>query len=1164
MESLRYAASRDAIDAQVEARMFGGRDRPLDLFTFFGGRRLVFTSHPTLFCIAKLPSPIGVQLTQGLQRCQHPPPLRKPSCNELLNLRSLGGVSRSIFIRTEEELLKVSTTSLAFIVAVVLSAAAFGTPVHLRCEYLANPLGIDQSAPRLSWQSDNSERNWKQASYEIFVASSPEKLSNPDVWDSGRKSDSVSVGIPYAGPELASRRRYYWKVRVWDASGQSFDSSESAWWEMGLLHPQDWKTKWIRWSNPEDREDREAIRWVWVNGQSATAAVPKTTATFRVRFRLPEQPTNAVLFLATRGDFVATVNGHEVDKKERWGAFDRRDITERLVAGANSVEVKVTSPEPPEDGPNAGAKTTLAALAALIKVTSLKGSVMRIGTAKGWEASLDNSSQWQPANVVGDLNYKELGDAGTLPQPASYLRHSFSLPKKVAVARLYVTALGSYRVFLNGKRIGQDVLTPEFTDYRKRVLYQTYDVTDLLMNGKNSIAAVLGDGWYGSPLTWVGMHFFGAPDRFKALLEVDYSDGTHESVGTDESWKTSASPIVESQIYGGEVYDARLDQSGWEQVGFDDSRWIPAVVADGPSIAVSSQDTAPPRVIATLEPKHVTPLANGTYIFDMGQNMVGWVTLKVKGSAGAKVRMRFAEILNPDGSIYTANLRNADATDTYILRGGGDETFAPHFTFHGFRYVEVTGYPGTPGLDALKGDVVSSVSGEPTAKLSTSSELVNQMWSIGLWGQRGNFLSIPTDCPQRDERLGWMGDAGVFWRTGSYNFDIAAFSQKFMQDIVDGQGPHGEFTNVSPNTLPFEGGETEGTSAWSEGFVGAPGWGDAGVIVPWTTWMQYGNKAIIEKNWDAMQRWMAFIQSRNPDFLRKKGVGPNFADWLAPDENTNKDLLATAYWALIAHMMSQMAHAVGNESDAKRYEDVVQSIRVAFQKEYIKEDGQVGTGTQTSYVVALYTKMAPASLEPLLVDRLVKDIESRNWHLSTGFLGTPFLLFTLADHGRTDVAYRLLLNETYPSWGYMLSKGATTWWERWNGDTGDPSMNSYNHYAFGSVVAWVYRYAAGIDTTPDSPGFKEIVIHPHLDPHMTSARAEYESMYGKIVSDWSGTSSGPFSLRVTIPANSSAKVYLPAISGAHLMQDGNLVEAQQQDGSYVLQVGSGSYNFQVK
>jgi alpha-L-rhamnosidase len=933
---------------------------------------------------------------------------------------------------------------------------------------------------------------------------------------------------------------------------------------MGLLHPTDWKAKWIRWKNPEDESDRQGIRWIWVPGQDALTVVPKTVATFQVSVKLSEKPRDAVLLLATRGDFVAKVNGQEVDAKSRWTTFDRRDISDQMVVGQNVIEISVIAPESREFGPNAVAKTATAALAALVKITRSNGTTTRFPTNAHWKASLENSSHWQPAQVVADLTDKRLGDAGPLPQPAAYLRRTLALSKNIQRARLYVTALGSYRVFVNGSRVGRDVLTPDFTDYRKRVLYQVYDVTDLLVNGNNVIGTLLGDGWYGSGLTWVGMHFFSPPDRFVAQLELDYAEGSHDTVATDESWKAAASPILRSDIYGGEMYDARLEQAGWDKSGFDDAKWKPAVISEAPAIAVSSQITAPARVIATLGPKSVTPATNGAYVFDMGQNMVGWATLKVRGPAGTKVRLRFAEILNPDGTIYRANLRNADATDDYTLRGGEEETFSPHFTFHGFRYVEMTGYPGTPPMDAIKGEVVSSVSGDPVAKLTTSSDLVNRMWSIGIWGQRGNFLSIPSDCPQRDERLGWMGDAGVFWRTGSYNFDIAAFSQKFVQDIADAQTSQGAFTNVSPNTLPFDGGGTEGSSAWNEGMVGAPGWGDAGVIVPWTAWVQYGDKAVIEENWDAMQRWMEFIESRNPDFLRTKGVGPNFADWLAPDEHTNKDLLATAYWALIANMMSQMAQAVGKETDARRYDELVQNIRSAFQKAYIKEDGEVGTGTQTSYVVALYTKMAPQALEPLLVDRLVKDIEARNWHLSTGFLGTPFLLFTLADYGRSDVAYRLLLNDTYPSWGYMLSKGATTWWERWNGDTGDPSMNSYNHYAFGSVIAWVYRYAAGIDTVPSAPGFKEIIVHPHLDASMTSARAEYESIYGKIISDWKGTSAGPFSLSVTIPANTSARVFLPAIAGKQLTEGGHSVEAQTANGSYLIQIGSGFYNFEVK
>ncbi len=1038
----------------------------------------------------------------------------------------------------------------------------FAAPVHLRCEYLQNPLGIDRTVPRLSWQSDSTERNWKQAAYQILVANAPEGLKSgaATIWDSGRKNSDASVNVAYQGPSLESHRRYYWKVRVWDAAGKLSESTESAWWEMGLLHPDDWKAKWITWKNPAADADREKIRWIWVSGQDAMSVTPKTKADFRLSATLTQKPASAALFVAGRGDYVAKVNGHPVGGKNHWNTFDRLEISDQLVAGENAVEITLTAPEPPEFGPDAS-EPPKAALAALVKVVSSDGNVQRFATDSTWKVRPEGTqSDWQPANVVAELSDTRLGDPGPLPDHAAYLRHTFQVSKSVRSARLYVTALGSYRVSLNGKNVSENVLTPEFTDYRKRVLYQTYDVTSLLGNGSNAIGAILGDGWYGSPLTWYGIHYFRLPDRFLAQLEITYADGSHESVLTENSWKVSPSPIIKSTIYDGERYDARLEQSGWDKAGFDDSRWSPATIAEAPQIAVSSQIDVPVKVVSTVEPKHMTLLPNGSYLFDMGQNMVGWATLKVKGSAGTRVSLRFAEILNPDGGIYTQNLRNAEATDSYVLRGGGEETFAPHFTFHGFRYVEVTGYPGKPSLGSITGNVVSSISGDPVGRLQTSSDLVNRMWSIGIWGQRGNFVSIPTDCPQRDERLGWMGDAEVFWRTGSYNFDIAAFSQKFMQDVVDAQSKAGAFSNVSPNVL-VQDGEFPDESA---PMIGAPGWGDAGVIVPWTTWVQYGNTALLDDSWSAMDRWMELIQRHNPDYVRKNALGFNFADWLAPDENTDKSLLATAYWALMANMMSQMGHAIGKDADATRYDDLFQNIRTAFQKEYVKSDGQVGTGTQTSYVVALYTKMSPESLESGMVDRLVKDIEAHNNHLTTGFLGTPFLLFTLSDHGRSDVAYRLLLNDTYPSWGYMLAKGATTWWERWNGDTGDPSMNSYNHYAFGSVMAWVYRYAAGIDTMPDSPGFKEIVIHPRLDSRMTAARAEYESIYGKIVSDWKGTPVGPFSLRVTIPPNTSAKIVLPAIQGKHVTEDGKAIDAQAQDGLYTLKVGSGSYAFDVR
>jgi alpha-L-rhamnosidase len=1022
-----------------------------------------------------------------------------------------------------------------------------------------NPLGIDVANPHLSWQSDSTERNWMQTAYQIVVSTSPSPAfdspgdASAKVWDSGKVMSAESAGIAYGGPKLQPRTRYYWSVRVWDANGRSSDANESAWWETGLLN-QEWKAKWIAWKNPEQDAELDGVRWIWVAGQDALKMAPKAVAEFRFNLDLTQKPREAALFLLARGTFVAKVNGHEVGTKSDWNEFDRDDIEQQLVVGKNLIEISVTALTPDNPGPQPEPET--AALAGLLKIRDNDGKITRIPINEAWSARLANTSTWQPASVASNLSDPKFGDflPGSLPQPAALLRKRFDVSKPVKAARLYATALGSYRMFINNERVGQDVLTPDFTDYSKRVLYQTYDVTSFLSAGGNAIGAILGNGWFGSGMTWNGRPFLflPPPTRLLAQLEIEYADGTRDVVVTDESWVSAPSPIRRSEIYAGEFYDARLDQDDWAKSSFDDSAWTPARAVAAPSIAVVGQVASPVHVTETITPIAVKPLANGTYVFDMGQNMVGWVKLKASGPAGTQIRLRFAEILSPDGSIYRDNLRNADATDVFILAGRGEETYTPLFTFHGFRYVEVTGYPGIPTTAALTGGVINSLDGGPTGTLVTSSDLVNRMWKIGIWGQRGNFLSIPTDCPQRDERLGWMGDAGVFWRTGTFNFDVQAFSHKFLNDITDAQTKEGAFTNVSPDLLRPDGSE------------GAPGWGDAGVILPWTVWLQYGDKQAITDNWKAMERWMDFIAKANPSFLRMKGVGPNYADWLAPDERTPKDLLATSYWALIARMMVDMARATDNQAAVERYTALIENIRKAYRKKYIKRNGEVLGGTQTAYVVTLYTQLAPPAREAAMVKKLVADIESRNWHLSTGFLGTPFLLFTLADHGRADVAYRLLLNDTYPSWGYMLSKGATTWWERWNGDTGDPGMNSYNHYAFGSVMAWVYRSVAGIDTNAHGAGYREIVVHPVLDPSVTHARGEYDSVYGRIVSDWDAKPGESFSLKLIIPANTRAKVYLPSIPNAKVTQDDHVVDTRPEAGSLIVELGSGTYHLEVR
>ena len=1038
-----------------------------------------------------------------------------------------------------------------------LTMAAHAVPVHLRCESVNNPLGIDVANPHFSWQSDSTERNWMQSAYQIVVSTSPSPTfdDSAKVWDSGKITSAESVGIAYGGQKLDPRTRYYWSVRVWDANGQSSQANETAWWETGFLN-REWKAKWITWKTPEQDSELDGVRWIWVAGQDALKMAPKTVAEFRFELDLTQRPREATLFLLARGSFVAKVNGQEVGTKSDWAEFERQDIAQQLVEGKNLIEISVTALEPDNPSPQPASQTVTAALAGLLKITGSDGKITRIPLNEAWLGRLASAPTWQPATIAGVLSDPKFGPIlpGSLPQSAVLLRKHFNVSKAVKRARLYATALGSYRIFLNNQRVGQDVLTPDFTDYAKRVLYQTYDVTNLVAAGSNAIGAILGNGWFGSGMTWQGkpFSFLPPPTRLLAQLEIEYVDGTRDVVATEESWVGAPSPILRSEIYAGEFYDARLEPGDWAKASFDDSAWSPAFVATPPPIAIMGQVSAPVHVTEKITPVAVKPLANGTYVFDMGQNMVGWVRLKASGPAGTRIRLRFAEILGPDGSIYRDNLRNADATDVFILAGRGEEVYTPLFTFHGFRYVEVTGYPGVPTVASLTGEVINSLDGGPTGTLVTSSDLVNRMWKIGIWGQRGNFLSIPTDCPQRDERLGWMGDAGVFWRTGTFNFDIQAFSHKFLSDITDAQTEDGAFTNVSPDLLRPDGSE------------GAPGWGDAGVILPWTVWLQYGDKQAITNNWKAMERWMNYIAKANPQFLRNNGVGPNYADWLAPDDRTPKDLLATSYWALIAGMMVDMARAIDNKEAVERYTALNENIRKAYQATYVKDNGEVVGGTQTAYVVTLYMKLAPPALEATMVNKLVADIESREWHLSTGFLGTPFLLFTLADHGRADVAYRLLLNETYPSWGYMLSKGATTWWERWNGDTGDPGMNSYNHYAFGSVMAWVYRSVAGIDTNVEGAGYREIVVHPLLDSRVLHARGEYDSVYGRIVSDWDAKPGESFSLNVTIPGNTRAKVYLPAIPNAKVIQDNHAVDARREAGSLIVELGSGSYHLEVR
>lgn len=749
---------------------------------------------------------------------------------------------------------------------------------------------------------------------------------------------------------------------------------------------------------------------------------------------------------------------------------------------------------------------------------------------EGWRASWIAASRVMLDTIAHDpLDGDSAGVEGRPP----LLRKELRLPARPIRARIYATALGSYRLSVNGRAVSGAVFTPDWTDYRDRVTYQTYDVTSLLHAGPNALGVLLGAGWYASRFGFSSKRYAYGPPPVRLLLELHltYADGHEAVVTSDSSWRTAPSPVLISEIYDGETYDARLEQPGWDRPGFDTGRWHHAIELPPVAIAFQPQAIAPIEETDSLRPiRRWSPTA-GVYVFDLGQNIAGWARLHVRGPSGTRVRMRFAEILDPDssGNITQINLRSAKATDTYVLSGRGTETFTPHFTYHGFRYIEVTGYPGTPPMDAVLGIVAHTALPE-TGSFVTSDPRLERLYRNIVWTQRANLYSVPTDCPQRDERMGWMGDAQVFWRTASYNMDMAAFGEKWLADVRDGQTLPGCFPNFAPNFL--------GVLA-----CGAPGWADAGVIIPWTAWRQYGDTAELDRHWEAMERYLAFIADSNPGFLWTRRKSVEFGDWLPAGGTTswgqtNTDLISSAFWAYDATLMAQMAWATGRQARAAHFDSLAARIRVAFDSAYILPDGRVGAPftnadsihsdyTQTASVLALHFGLVPDSLQARVAAHLVEDIQVHGRHLTTGFLGSSFILPVLSEAGQDDAAFQLLFQTTFPSWLYEVDAGATTTWERWNGDHGNPEMNSYSHYAFGAVGEWLFRYLAGIDERSDAVAFDRIVIHPRWTARLDSVRATYQSVRGPIVSGWVRQKDGAIVVSGSIPANTTGEVMLP-------------------------------------
>ncbi len=771
-----------------------------------------------------------------------------------------------------------------------------------------------------------------------------------------------------------------------------------------------------------------------------------------------------------------------------------------------------------------------------------------------WEMGLLEPDAWV-GSWIGGLPPVSAGS-----QPCPFLRRTFDVNREVTSARLYVTALGLYELQLNGQRVGQDLLVPGWTDYNRRVEYLTYDVTGYLREGENVLGATLGDGWACGYLVWEhNNRLWSEQPLLLAQLTLTYQNGTREVIATDADWRIRTGPLLSSDLYNGEHYDARLELGGWAEPGFDAAGWEPVTVSEQPRRNLVAKRMPPVRAVAELKPVTLNEPQPGRYIFDLGQNIVGWARLRAQGEAGNKVTLRFAERLNPDGTLYTEALRTARATDTYIFKGQGEEVYEPRFTFHGFQYVEVTGLNTPPTLDTVTG-VVLHTDLPQTGHFECSDPLVNQLQSNILWGQKGNFLEVPTDCPQRDERLGWTGDAQVFIRTACFNLDVAPFFTKWLIDLEDAQLEDGSVPHVVPNVVPGS---------------GAAAWADAIVICPWTIYQWYGDTRVLETHYTAMTRWLGYMETTSDALVRPDD---GFGDWLAtnaktPDDApTPKDLIGTAYFAHCASLMTNIAAVLGRESDRKHFEALTKNVTAAFNQAFVTESGRVVGHTQTGYLLALAFDLLPEDKRETALDYLVGDLEKRGWHLTTGFVGTPLLAPTLSRFGRTDAAYKLLMQTSYPSWLFPVTQGATTMWERWDGWTEvrgfqDPGMNSFNHYAYGAVGEWLYATVAGLGF--DQPGYQHIRIRPQPGGGLTAARAELETIHGPVVSDWH-LENEVFTLRLEIPVNTAATVIISASSvqavtesTKPLSETAGVESVEGENEQVTLELGSGSYTFRV-
>jgi alpha-L-rhamnosidase len=1041
-------------------------------------------------------------------------------------------------------------------------------PGRLRVEARTNPLGLDVAVPRLSWIVSSPERAQRQTAYQVVVATTPGGLAEGRgvLWDSGKVASDETIHVEYRGAALKPHQRAYWRVRVWDRDGQPSAWSEPAMWSAGP--GADWKAAWIGYDAPREslafpEADFAPAKWIW-HPNDRDAAKPKAHRLFVTTLAVPADATveKAELLVSADDQYKFTINGELVADSGTNGYDKPRlvSLPTRIKAGPNTIRVEVYNAMP---GP--------AGLLAKLNVTLAGGKLLTLVTDESWKA-LDNpganwhnrpldTDGWPVAAVVGqygDAPWGKLKLATLILPPPVLLRTEFTPAKPVRQATLYASALGIVEPVLNGRSVSDEFFTPGWTDYTKRVLYRAYDVTGLVQpNRPNVLGAILGDGWYSGYIGFARQRdHYGKQPRAKLLLHVEYADGTSEDVVTNNSWWAGVGPIKESDFLMGETFDARdTTLANWQRPDFDLDFWATVNTGSEMDPALQWHAGPPVRVVARYPGRPIRQPGPGRVILDFGRNFAGIPRLTLRDTKpGQTITLRFAERLNPDGSLYTTNYRDARSLDTYTCAGGPVEVFQPRFTFHGFQYAEIAGLDAPTTAEVVG---LALASDTPMAgSFACDDAMLNQLHQNIVTTQLSNFIDIPTDCPQRDERLGWTGDAQVYIRTATLNADVQAFFTKWLQDLADGQRADGQFPMIAPVKVA--------------GDDGGPAWADAGVICPWTTYEVYGDRRLLERQYPSMVKFVEFCRGRSRDGVLPPAQYHAFGDWLSINAETPKDVIYTAYYALSTRLTARAAEVLGKSDDAKRFGELYEQIKAAFQKAYVKPDGRIEGDTQAVYVLALAVDLVDGELAKQAAGYLVENIEARGGHLSTGFIGTKDLMLVLAKIGRNDVAYRLLHNDTFPSWGFSIKQGATSIWERWDGWTPekgfqDPGMNSFAHYSFGAVYQWMVENIGGIREA--TPSYRTFVVAPQPGGKLNTARIGYDSVRGPIASAWTRDTNG-LTLEVTVPANTTATVRLPAADASAVTESGRPLagaagvgEVKAEAGVVSIPVGSGTYRF---